>query len=230
LVKKKQTFQPSPAQETNEDERVQRSKKAVLTATFQLLSQTGLSGVSIDAVSRRSGVAKTTIYRHWPSRSALILDACSRLKPKSEAPDTGKLKDDVTILALNLASRLRTARWATVLPSIIDTAERDPELAHVHSRLHAEMTTAFRSVIERAQQRGELPRHGRSTEVVALILGPLFYRRWFSREPLDEGFVKRVVESAVTQPESEIRSQKSTRRAAPASGDSSNAQQVPKKR
>jgi AcrR family transcriptional regulator len=198
LVKKKPLVKPAPKPETHEDERVQRSKKAVLTATFQLLSEAGLSGVSIDAVSRRSRVAKTTIYRHWPSRSALVLDACSRLKPKSEAPDTGNLRDDVTVLALNLAGRLRTARWATVLPSMIDAAERDPELADLHSRMHAEMTTAFRSVVERAQQRGELSRHRRSTEVVAMILGPLFYRRWFSREPLDEGFVKRVVDSAVS--------------------------------
>jgi AcrR family transcriptional regulator len=197
LVKKKPIFKPAPKPEINEDERVQRSKKAVLTATFQLLSETGLSGVSIDAVSRRSGVAKTTIYRHWPSRSALVLDACSKLKPRSEAPDMGSLKDDVTVLALNLANRLRTARWATVLPSIIDAAERDPELADLHSLIHAEMTTAFRLVVERAQQRGELSRHRRPTEVVAMIIGPLFYRRWFSREALDEAFVKRVIEGAV---------------------------------
>ncbi|HEX3446252.1 MAG TPA: TetR/AcrR family transcriptional regulator [Chthoniobacterales bacterium] len=170
----------------------------MLTATFQLLSETGLSGVSIDAVSRRSGVAKTTIYRHWPSRSALVLDACSKLKPKSATPGTGNLKDDMTVLALNLAGRLRTARWATVLPSIIDAAERDPELADLHSRMHAEMTTAFRSVIESAQQKGELSRQRCTAEVVAMILGPLFYRRWFSREPLDEGFVKRVVENAIS--------------------------------
>jgi AcrR family transcriptional regulator len=195
-VKKKQLVKPVP-DETNEDERVRRSKQAVLTATFRLLSETGLSGVSIDAVSRRSGVAKTTIYRHWPSRSALVLDACSKLKPKSEAADTGNLKDDVAALAMNLASRLRSARWATVLPSIIDAAERDPELADLHSRLHAEMTTGFRSVVERAQQRGELTRNWLPTEIVAMILGPLFYRRWFSREPLEEEFVKRVVESAV---------------------------------
>ncbi len=196
-MKKKQPVKPVP-DETTEDERVRRSKQAVLTATFRLLSETGLSGVSIDAVARRSGVAKTTIYRHWPSRSALVLDACSKLKPKSEAPDTANLKDDVAALATNLASRLRTARWATVLPSIIDAAERDPELAGLHSQLHAEMTTGFRAVVERAQQRGELSRGRRPTEVVAMILGPLFHRRWFSREPLDEGFVKRVIESAVT--------------------------------
>lgn len=197
MVKRQRPPKPAP-HDSSEDERVQRSKKTVLTATFQLLSETGLSGVSIDAVSRRSGVAKTTIYRHWPSRSALVLDACSKLKPKSATPGTGNLKDDMTVLALNLAGRLRTARWATVLPSIIDAAERDPELADLHSRMHAEMTTAFRSVIESAQQKGELSRQRCTAEVVAMILGPLFYRRWFSREPLDEGFVKRVVENAIS--------------------------------
>jgi AcrR family transcriptional regulator len=196
-VKNKQQSLPSISDEPAEDERVRRSKQAVLTTTFQLLSESGLSGVSIDEVSRRSGVAKTTIYRHWPSRSALILDACSKLKPKAEAPDTGNLNGDLTALALNLASRLRSARWPTVLPSIIDAAERDPELAELHSRLHSEMTTGFRKVIERGQQRKELPSNRRPTEVVAMILGPLFYRRWFSREPLDERFVKRVVEKAI---------------------------------
>ena len=145
-MKKKQV--PKPALEPDEeDERVRRSKQSVLTATFRLLSETGLTGVSIDAVSRISGVAKTTIYRHWPSRSALILDACSKLRPKSEITDTGNLKDDLTALTFNLADRLRTARWATVLPSIMDAAERDPELAKLHAQIHAEMTTGFRTVI-----------------------------------------------------------------------------------
>jgi AcrR family transcriptional regulator len=195
-VKKTKLSPPDPEQPPA-DERVRRSKQAVFTTTFRLLSEHGLTGVSIDEVSRRSGIAKTTIYRHWPSRSALILDACSKLKPDAQPPDTGSLRGDLTALTLSTAHRLRTARWATVMPSIIDAAERDPELADLHSRLHAEMTTAFRSVIERAQKRGELGRAQRSTEVLALILGPLFYRRWFSRQPLDERFVKHVVESAI---------------------------------
>jgi AcrR family transcriptional regulator len=196
-VKKK--LPKSAPEPTNEDERVRRSKQAVLTATFRLLSETGLSGVSIDAVSRLSGVAKTTIYRHWPSRTALVLDACSKLRPKSELTDTGNVRDDLTALTLNLADRLRTARWATILPSIMDAAERDPELATLHAQLHAEMTTGFRTVIERAQQRGELARNRGITEIVALLIGPLFYRRWLSREPLDESFVKRVIENAISE-------------------------------
>jgi AcrR family transcriptional regulator len=176
---------------------VQRSKEAVMAATYELLQETGLGGLTVDAVSERSGVAKTTIYRHWPTRSALVIDACSKLGTRREAPDTGNLAGDLAVLAADLAHRLRTARWASVLPSIVDAAERDAELARMHARLHAELTSAFRAVVERAHKRGELPRGRQPADVVAAVIGPLFYRRWFSREPLDERFVKAVVESAV---------------------------------
>jgi AcrR family transcriptional regulator len=179
------------------DERVRRSKEAVLAAANELLSETGLGGVSVDAVSRRSGVAKTTIYRHWPSRSALLLEACSKLGSRPEAPDTGSLRGDLTVLAMYLARQLQSARWATALPSIIDAAERDPEIAELQSRLHAGFLAPFRSVVERAQERGELSRSQGPSEVVAAIVGPLFFRRWFSREALDDKFVSGVVERAV---------------------------------
>src|SRR5919198_1676494 len=59
------------------DPRVRHSKEVVMATTYELLSEEGLAGVTVDAVARRSGVAKTTIYRHWPSREALLLDACA---------------------------------------------------------------------------------------------------------------------------------------------------------
>jgi AcrR family transcriptional regulator len=184
-----------PSLET--DERVRRSKEAVLAATSELLSEAGLGGVSVDAVSKRSGVAKTTIYRHWPSRTALLLEACARMGSRPAAPDTGSLRGDLTALAMYLAGQLRSACWATVLPSIIDAAERDPEIAHLQSRLHAGFLAPFRAVVERARERGELPRSQDPSEIVAAIVGPLFFRRWFSREALDDPFVRAVVERAV---------------------------------
>jgi AcrR family transcriptional regulator len=189
-----------PAAEEHIDERVRRSKQAVLAATFELLSETGLAGVSVDAVSERSGVAKTTIYRHWSSRAALLIDACAKMSAKREPPQTGSLRGDITALMKDIAGRLQTARFAATLPSVIDAAERDAEIARVHSQLHAGMISAFREVIERARRRGELPRNREATAVVAMLLGPLFYRRWFSREPLDAAFVKSVIDNALVNP------------------------------
>jgi AcrR family transcriptional regulator len=187
----------SKSNRTRVDERVQRSRDTVLATTYQLLSEAGLGGVSIDAVSERSGVAKTTIYRHWPSRTALLLDACSKLGAKPEAPDTGSLKGDVTLIAKHLANKLRSDHMATILPSIIDAAERDPEIAALHARLHAGFMAPLRLVLERARLRGELPRNCDPAEVIASLVGPLFYRRWFSREAIDESFVQGVVDRAV---------------------------------
>lgn len=166
------------------DKRVQRSKKAVLASTYALLSEGGIGGVSMDEVSRRSGVSKTTIYRHWPSRSALLLAACAALGSPSAAPDTGSLRGDLEVLLADLAGQLRSARWPAILPSIIDAAERDPELAKLHAALHAGLMMPFLTVAERAQARGDFPVGQSSTELVASVVGPLFYRRWFSKEPI----------------------------------------------
>lgn len=183
------------------DKRVQRSKGAVLAETYKLLSEGGIGGVSIDEVSRRSGVSKTTIYRHWPSRTALLLEACSKIGTTPEVPDTGSLEGDVAMLAARLAVELRSARWPAVLPSIIDAAERDPELAQLHATLHAGLMEPFFAVTDRAKARGELEPGQKVSDVVAAIVGPFFYRRWFSREPIDDPFVKSVVRGILRRTE-----------------------------
>ena len=196
-VAKKNVRKKKALPRDDSDERVQRSKKAVLAAAHALLTKSGFSGVSVDEVARRSGVAKTTIYRHWPTRSALLLDACATMSARPQPPDTGSFQGDLETMSQFAASRLRAAAWATVLPSIIDAAERDAELAELQKRLHGEMRRVFQTIVERAQERGEVPASVDFTEVIASVLGPLFYRRWFSREPLDEPFVRGVVARAV---------------------------------
>ena len=175
------------------DARVRRSRERVLRATAELLGESGVGGVSVDEVARRSGVAKTTIYRHWPTRADLVIDACAQLSPNPDVPDTGTLEGDVTALLTTLAELLRTARWAAVVPSIVDAAERDPDLAAVHGRIQSGHARPFREVIARAVRRGDLPPATDAGVLVAGLMGPLFYRRWFSREALDQAFVTSIV-------------------------------------
>ncbi len=88
------------------DKRVERSKAKVLAETYRQLAQSGIGGVSIDEVSRISGISKTTIYRHWPSRSALLIDACSRLGSAPDVPDTGSLRGDLRALLAKSCSSI----------------------------------------------------------------------------------------------------------------------------
>lgn len=177
------------------DKRVQRSREVILAATQELMSEEGIVGFSVDEVSRRSGVSKTTIYRHWPSRSALLMDACLHLNAWPEQADTGNLRGDVTTLAAYLAHKLQSSRGATVIPSVIDAAEHDPEMARLLAEMHRCSLAPFLAAAERAKQRGELPPDHTPAAFADAFLAPFFYRRWFSREPLDEPFVQGVIHS-----------------------------------
>jgi len=174
------------------DERVRRSRTTVLGATAQLLFERGFGGATVDEISRRSGVAKTTIYRHWPTRTDLLRDACSTLSTPLDTPDTGSFEADMTALMTNLAYLLRSARWTSVLPSIIDAAERDPDIADMYGKLQLGYSAPFETVIQRAMRKGELAQNTDTAMLIAALTGPLFYRRWFSREPLTDDFAKSV--------------------------------------
>jgi AcrR family transcriptional regulator len=181
------------------DARVRRSRATVLGVTAELLLERGFAGVSVDEVARRSGVAKTTIYRHWPTRGDLLRDACSSIGTPLEVPDTGNVEGDVTALLTSLAYLLRSAKWTSVLPSVIDAAERDPDVAAVYSKLQEGYSAPLQFIIHRAMQSGELPKKTDAALLVAALTGPLFYRRWFSREPLTSPFVKQIVRLVLSQ-------------------------------
>ncbi|MBB6247811.1 TetR/AcrR family transcriptional regulator [Rhodanobacter sp. A1T4] len=179
------------------DERVRRSRTTVLAATAELLFDRGFAGASVDEISRRSGVAKTTIYRHWPTRVDLLRDACSTISTPQGVPDTGSFETDVTALMADLVGLLRTAKWTSVLPSIIDAAERDPDIADMYSKLQRGYSAPFETVILRAVDRGELPGDTDAAMLIAALTGPLFYRRWFSRDPLTDDFAIQIVQRVI---------------------------------
>lgn len=179
------------------DDRVRRSKDKVLQMTSELLAENGVSGLSVDEVARRSGVAKTTIYRHWPTRTDLVVDACLQLGTRAEVPNTGTFVSDVQALMTTIANLLNTARWSSVMPSIIDAAERNPELAEVFISIQRGHTMPFQEIIARAMSKGELPPSIDVGALIAALIGSVYYRRWFSREPLDEAFIAAVVKNVL---------------------------------
>ena len=187
------------SEEKTTDKRVERSKAMVLAETYRQLARTGLAGFSIDEIARSSGVSKTTIYRHWPSRSALLIDACSRLGNVPEAPDTGNVASDAKAYLAGLARQLHAANWSSLYPSIIDAAERDAEINALQAVLHRTFMAPVEQLIERAKGRGELAPDRETRDLVAMLVAPLFYRRWFSKEAIDERFIEVIVQSALSR-------------------------------
>lgn len=184
---------PIPPSAKSPDQRVVRSRAAVLISTVELLSERGYGGTSVDEISRRSGVAKTTIYRHWSTRTDLLRDACSSLGTPLDKPKTADLKEALTAVLKELALLLRTEKWPSVLPSIIDAAERDPDIASMYSELQDEYSSVFRDLLSAAVVQGKLSKNTDVSVLIALLVGPLFYRRWFSREVVSGDFAEQVV-------------------------------------
>lgn len=179
------------------DPRVVRSRETVLAAAVELLATHGVSGVTVEAISQRSGVAKTTIYRHWPESSQLVLDAIRGLAQPCATPDTGSLRDDLTEILLAMADNITTSALARVLPSLIDAADRDAAMADVQRVWVRERRSSLRQALQRAAQRGEIAEDIDVDVVAAMTGGALFYRRLVSHEPLDAAFVAGVVEGTL---------------------------------
>lgn len=176
------------------DPRVARSRRAILDAAVELLVEHGFAGATIEAISARSGAAKTTIYRQWPDKHAVLRAAVESIVPPAAPSDTGSLRGDLVAFAHDLDGILHTAPTSALIPGLIDAAERDPGLAAVLADFTAQRRKPVHEAVARAVGRGEIERH----EFVAdLFLGPLFYRRLLSREPLDDAFIERVVDAAL---------------------------------
>jgi AcrR family transcriptional regulator len=142
-------------------------------------------------------VAKTTIYRHWADKDAVLRAAVEAIVPAAIAPDTGSLRGDLAHFAGDLCRILATPPTSALIPGLIDAAERDGGLA----RLLAQFTTGRRrpvhEAVQRAVERGELAENVDPELVAGLLLGPLFYRRLLSREPLDDEFRAVLVETVL---------------------------------
>lgn len=179
-----------------EDPRVTRSKAAVIEAALALIAQRGVATTTIDEISERSGVAKTTIYRHWNSKPEVVLDAISsRLEPPPPPlPDTGDLHQDLWQLVEGLAWALTDGPLAPMMSSLIDAAERDPEFAALHRRHARQRHAVVRTVLQRGIARGELPDDTDIDAALDLLAGPVFHRRLVSHGSVDAGFCRWVVD------------------------------------
>src|SRR5260370_10740182 len=133
--------------------------RAILTATVELLAERGLTAMSIEEVADRAGVGKTTIYRRWPSKGLLALDAfVASFREQQPLPDTGTLRGDL-IAALRAWVRAVTRTpMGSMLTGLIAEAQHDPELRGAwRDRRLEPPRTQHRIMLDRAIARGAIP-------------------------------------------------------------------------
>ncbi|MFF0188525.1 TetR/AcrR family transcriptional regulator [Streptomyces sp. NPDC005244] len=163
----------------------------LLKATLDLAAESGYAGLSIEAVGRRAGVGKHTIYRRWPSKAALLLDALSRVWTSDlDYRDTGDVRADLREQFLRSGQALSQPPIGPVYRAVIAEAQADAGLrATLHERFLATVESSTLDRITHAQDTGELAPDVDLEFAAEVLCGTLYYRSLLSARPIDEGAV-----------------------------------------
>lgn len=168
------------------DPRIERSRRVIRQAALTELAAAGYGGFAIESVADRARVGKSTVYRHWNSKLALIADALETLneQPVPEAGD-GSPRERVERLLRHLAEVLLGSTFSTCVPALIDAAEHDPAVRDFHHEYSARRRQSLVDVIADGVASGEFP-PGLDPDLASLALaGAIFYRRLMTGEPFD---------------------------------------------
>jgi AcrR family transcriptional regulator len=180
--------------------RSEKARRAVLDAAAGLLLERGLPAVSMDAVAERAGVSKATIYRWWPTKETLALDALYT-EWAAAAPDprdTGSLRGDLLALLRPWAKLVGSRPYARVIAALVAEARTDPLFAaEYQQRVVEPRRDQGREILRRAIDRGEIPAETNTEVALDLIYGPLYHRLLHGHAPLTDKFVKDVIDIVV---------------------------------
>jgi AcrR family transcriptional regulator len=170
-------------------------REAICEAVFELLGEVGYDRMSMDAVAARARASKATIYRGWPNKPDLVMEAFEhKFGGPLEPRDTGSLRGDLMAL-LTMACQVANSADGDIVTGLMTAATRNPELADVMRRcIYESKQSAYDTIVDRAVRRGELP-DGATAELLHEILHAMVLNRTLWHEaPLDEAFATRVVD------------------------------------
>ena len=178
--------------------RSQQSRAAVLRATSELMREVGLRAMTTEDIAARSGASKATIYKWWPNKYAVAVEAfLSEMAVESADPDTGSAREDFR-LALRGLIHFYTGENGRAYAQLVGEAQFDPKIgAELRDHLVGSRRELVRAIWDRGVARGELRADVDPEVAIDLIFGPAMYRLVAGHAPLDDTAAEAVVDAAI---------------------------------
>jgi AcrR family transcriptional regulator len=172
--------------------RSEESRMAILVAAFELVGEAGYAGLTIEGIANRAGCGKQTIYRWWPSRAHVLLEA---LAVKADLyitnVDHGSYTDDVRTFLEDTFRLGRQQRVADILRVLMAEAQINEEFGQLfRSAFLQRRRDALQVVLDRARTRGDLPPRPAASTVLDIVFGTLWYRLLATRQPMGDDLVE----------------------------------------
>ncbi|GAA3544756.1 TetR/AcrR family transcriptional regulator [Nonomuraea rosea] len=180
--------------------------ESVLKAATELLLERGYTGLSPDEVAERAGIAKTTLYRRWPTKDHLAVAVVARLQAGDEITDTGDIRRDLPDYLEKIAAGLNRMRAAGrtdddpsagTVAELVAAAARHPDVGELERDLYARRNTLARALLERAVERGELRADLDVEALFDQLAGALYYRVLITGRPVGRAYAERLVDTAL---------------------------------
>lgn len=178
--------------------RSDRIHQAILDATAELLDEGGFPAATVDAIAARSGASKATIYKHWPSRTAVAAEAFGAMMAQAlPLPETGSTAGDLIEQVVRVSAFYASARgdvFAQLLAACVD----DPAGATYFREYFLDgRRAAIATLWQRGMDRGEVDASLDINDVIDILFGPLIFRRISGHYSLTEEHARRLAETAL---------------------------------
>ncbi len=173
------------------------TQKAILSASYELLLESGFKAVTVDKIADRAKVSKATIYKWWPNKAAVVMDGfLFAVAARLPIPDTGSALNDILIHATSLTKFL-ISREGTIITELVGEGQFDSKLAEEYrTRYFQPRRLQAKQLLEKGIKRGELKENLDVDLSIDLIYGPIFYRLLVTGEKLDDSYVHDLVINA----------------------------------
>ena len=158
----------------------------MLAAATELVLAAGVRGFNIDEVARRSGVAKTTIYRHFPNPNELLVAALDGAIAVPPTPNTGSLRGDLLEFLASVLPIFANPTVRALSFEIFAAAIRDPELRHLYASMMRGREGPTKTIFDRGQSRGEISPDLDYRSALEIIEGPFIIRSLVRPEALHD--------------------------------------------
>jgi AcrR family transcriptional regulator len=183
--------------EAADDPRSRQSRRQIIDAALDVLAERGFAGFSMDGLARHASVSKATIYRFWPSRVALLIDATEVIAVPPPVANTANLRNDLMAAADTLNGALSHGPQSAIITALADGAERDSELAKLQRGLIDTWREPFRERLTTAVANRQLNQQTDLDLAIDLLVAPFFYRRLVSRQPTGKDLPAAIVDAVL---------------------------------